>query len=638
MSHLADQKEKPAYWDPLIVQDLDIFSNMNDCLVQNDISDAVAFLRNPFPFDVEVVDLQLSTLDEFPVRTEVSFKKASVDSSQSKVPIILKPKSTTRIPLFIIPLATGMLRVEGIIATVCSSKRQIFKTAEKLNVQLIKSKSHSALDSLHQKLPSNPKSKIVELKVLNAQPFLKLLDVNLNNKWITLLEGECKRFNVVLKNTSEVEINNLVSKFADSTIEPLNQLLANKNLPPNEVYEIEYYLLKKKPFKILNKDALQKVIGDSEFTLNMEIWGKRGVKEASLILEYSNSEHGNAVSNSRTMSVPVNVTVYPSVELVGCDFIPLSSNTKLSENTEDSCWSYLRKMVSKGYKLSEFCLLALDFINSWSQEMQVTLQSLLEGSTDPEFQEHNGPIENLPDDAFCSKIVLQPKKNARVLIPIRRMSFDLHYLNQRIPSLRNKQFIFDSKTPEAEKKFINHAFWYRDELMKRLRACWKIMDDPIERSMNANRSGTIDLRSIRFSSRMVEILEVEKVGIVISIFDTNGNPIDQDSIELGEFYSIKIKLVNRNSWPVFGMLRHIPVCRSSSGSLERKVLFNGVLQFGIPDPIESGKSVEFDLGVVFLEKGEYEWGALFDEMEERNGQIPMKQQHLQRQQLKLKVC
>ncbi|VEU22500.1 DEKNAAC103457 [Brettanomyces naardenensis] len=628
------------YWDQQLLQDIEFHNDPQDYLVQNELADAYITVRNPFAFEVEIADLLVSTEDDFSLTTQVNSRRQNLISVQHNVPILLRAKSTVSIPVFLIPNSYGKLRMNGVTATVCGCERQTFVSLQEEDVAFPKCKSTSAQTSLSAlKEVREPKPKIWEVSVVYEQPLLKLMEIKLSNKWILMLEGECKKFVITLKNYSHIEINNMVSTFVDSTIEPLNQLLNNKSLPPNEVYEIEYYLTKKKPFKILNKMDMQKIKGKSDFNLEMEIWGKRGVKQAQLILEYSHKRQNSDTypDFTRSITIPVNVTVYPSVELVGCDIIPLSSLTKVSSNNRGDCWVYLERMVLKGYRMSDFCLLALDFLNSWTEEMEVRVQSLLSGSTSPDFQEQNGPILTLPDDAFDTKLGLRSKKSVRVLIPIQRMNFTDEHLNGRIPSLRNKQFIYDSKTPIAEQTFIKHAFWYRDELLKRVRACWKIPGD-VENSVYAGRSGTIDLRSIRFSSKMVNILKIEKIGIILSLLDTNGEMTEREDVKLNTFYTLRVKLVNRSDVGVFGMLRHIPVCKSPGTPLEKKILFNGVLQSTIGRELKAGESRNFDLGIVFLEKGEYEWGALLDEMDESTGKLAIKEQYLQREQLKLKVC
>ncbi|KAH3662325.1 hypothetical protein OGAPHI_005576 [Ogataea philodendri] len=616
---LCQAKESYEFWDIYLVQNIDL--HQKDKLIQDELCEAVITLRNVHSFEIEVKSIQIAT-DNFPVKTQLNYKTRGTSASNTS--IILKPRSHTSVSVFIVPLNHGDLKITGVSAVIGNCNQQTFKWYEKI-------------PATNKNQLAQYKTRDLTVPVLYEQPLLSLIDVKLPNRWIMLLEGECKRFEIVLKNASNVELNQLTTKFLDSTIEPLNQLLLNKGLPPNEVYEIEYYLIKKKPFKILNKADLVQIEAHSEFKLQMEIWGKRGVKEAQLIFEYSHRKPALPTTFFRKLVIPVNVTVYPSIELVGCDIIPLSSSTKISENNQGDTWKYLEKMVAKGHQMSEFCLLALDLMNSWTEEMEVVFQCLIEGSDDQEFQQSNDAIEDPPEDTYCTKIALSNKKNARILIPIKRINFSFEYLEQRIPSLRNKQFILDTKTPEQEQRFVKHAFWYRNELLQRLRARWQISETN-NNSIYAGRAGIIDLRSIRFSSKMVSGLEVEKIGLVLDILDTQDKKVDPESLELNEFYSIRLKIINRNLDPISGMLRHVPICRSSSASIEKKILYNGVLQFSIHEPIQPNESRELILGVVFLEKGEYEWGAIFDEMTGYDGQlISLKHQHLQREHLKIKV-
>ncbi|KAG7748788.1 hypothetical protein KL912_001850 [Ogataea haglerorum] len=616
---LCQLNEAYPYWDDHLVQNVSLFQK--DKLIQDELCEAAIVLQNPYLFELEVKNIKVAT-NGFPVKTQLNLKSRVTGTSNTSV--TLKPRAQTTVSVFVVPLSHGNMEITGISAVVSNCEERTFGWLEK--------QPTSAKNPVPEYRPRS-----LTVPVLYEQPLLSLVDVKLPNRWIMLLEGECKRFDIVMKNASNVEINQLTTKFLDSTIEPLNQLLQNKNLPPNEVYEIEYYLIKKKPFKILNKDEVARVGPGQELRLEMEIWGKRGVKEASVILEYSHRKQASPTNFFRKLTIPVNVTVYPSIELVGCDIIPLSSSTRISESNQGATWKYLEKMVARGHQMSDFCLLALDLMNSWTEEMTVTFQCLLEGSADPEFQQSNDAIEDPPEDTYATRIVLQSKKNARTLIPIKRINFDYEYLNRRVPSLRNKQFILDTKTPEPEQRFVKHAFWYRHELLQRLRARWQISESN-SNSIYAGRAGIIDIRSIRFSSKMVNALEVEKIGLVLDVLDTEDRVVDPESLELNQFYSIRLRLTNRNSCAVAGMLRHVPVCQSVFASIDKKILYNGVLQFSVERPVLPNESREFVLGVAFLEKGEYEWGAIFDEMDGyEGGVISLKHQHLQREQLKIKV-
>ena len=137
---------------------------------------------------------------------------------------------------------------------------------------------------------------------------------------------------------------------------------------------------------------------------------------------------------------------------------------------------------------------------------------------------------------------------------------------------------------------------------------------------------------------MIEVLEVEKIGILLTLLDQENQPVDLNNANLNRFYTVRLQLTNRNKHLIFGIIRHIPVCKDPPYTFEKKILINGVLQYSVETPLKPGESRTYDLGIVFLEKGECEWGALFDEVEGwEEGDINIKKQHLQREQLKVKI-
>lgn len=621
----------PDYWDQNLFLDFE-FDTAADNIVEGEETGAHIILRNAFAFEVEVRELSLYTENNFPLKLVTMDTKKYTEPITEFPSIFLKPLSEISISLAIIPEQHGKVAIKGIIASIDICKKQTFV-----------SKTHipKSFPPKLNKLSDKNQTDLVrtwEISVVYKQPLLKLMDVKLSDKWLMLLDGERKQFKVVLKNASNTEINHLISKFKDSTTDRLNAELNNKALQPNEVYEIEYQLLMMKPFKILNKNELAQIKGNESFHLEVEIRGKLGVNEANLVLEYSHQKD-TASEFKRSLTIPVNLTVYPSVELAGCDIISLTSNTKISEWNEDPCWEYLRQMKEQNYKLSHFCLLALDFVNMWSEEMEICIECNPQNDKEGEINGSMNSVGKTVEGKFSVTSQLQSRKNIRMFIHLLRMDFDEEYLNQRIPSLRNKQFVVDKKTPQAEQEFIKHAFWYKEEILKRVSATWKVSStSSSSSSIHAGKMGTIDLRSFRFSSKMIEVLEVEKIGILLTLLDQENQPVDLNNANLNRFYTVRLQLTNRNKHLIFGIIRHIPVCKDPPYTFEKKILINGVLQYSVETPLKPGESRTYDLGIVFLEKGECEWGALFDEVEGwEEGDINIKKQHLQREQLKVKI-
>lgn len=619
-----------TYWDERLLIDIE-FDHEENQLIEDEYSDIFITFNNPFAFPIEIRDYSLSSLDDFKLELSINTNFDFVTPFKS---IIIQPKELKRIPFILVAKSYSMLKIDGFNASICGCKPQKFTidtSKENTNFK-VKGKSIKADLETRLKQKSADDLKITSIKVVHKQPRLQLINIELDD-YVMLLEGEYRQFTVTLKNTSDVPINQLDLKFHDSTTGPLNNLLNKKDVPANEVYELEYYLYVKKPFEILNKVAITKIEPFETFDLDVRLWGKRGVTEAKLILDYANQK-ADLINFKRELLVPVKISVCPSVELAGCDIIPLSSNTNISMISNNHCVNYLKSMAQRGYEASDFCILALDFMNMCPEAVEIKLQTLFESSIDPAFQEGSGAIEGITDDDYELTTVLNIRQNIRVFLPLKRVDLNESYLEQNIPSLRKKQYIKDYKTPEAEQQYIKRSFWYRNEILKRLRATWRI-SDTAQSSVSAGRTGTIDIRSLKLSSKMLNMIELDKMVVSLELKDENNLTVsDLSSVKIASFYSVKITLLNRYKDPVFGMLRHIVVCKNPPYTMDNKVLFNGTLEFGIGDQLCSGEERSFHLSIVFLERGDYEWGALFDQLDDH---LNIKKQHLQRQQLKLTV-
>lgn len=625
----------PQYWDVDMFVSFEIDERDKE-LIEGEVSDVYVTVNNPFAFPIEIQDYLLSTVDDFQLNLSINTNFPFVTPFKS---IIIQAQETKRIPFLLLPQSNGVIKVDGLWATVCGCKREKFIVNKQAAVTTFKLKEKCASESLKTRQVAPAIPKIWDVKVVHKQPRLKLVNVELEEH-VMLLEGEYREFKITLKNDSDVPINQLDLKFHDSTTDPLNTLLSKKDVPVNEVYELEYYLFVKKPFEILNKIDVNKIGPKETFHLNLKIWGKRGVTEAKLILDYANQMPKSLVKFKRELVVPVKISVYPSVELAGCDIIPVTANTTLSVTSDNMCVNYLKSMVAKGYELSDFCVLALDFMNMCPEQVEVTLQSLLQSSSDPKFQDGSGLLNTLTDIDFEYTLSLATRQNVRVFLPVKRVDLAEDQLLKSIPSLRNKQYVRDYKTPEAEQQFIRLSFWYRNEILNRLRATWKI-SDKARSSISAGRSGTIDIRSLKLSSKMLSFIEVDKLVISIDLLDNKGEPCNMSQITLSQVYTVRVTLINRNAYPVFGMIRHVVVCKNPPFTIDDKVLINGTLQFAIGQQLLPGTSRHFDLEAVFLERGSYEWGALFDLMELADGSalesLAIKRQFLQRQQLNFSV-
>lgn len=544
------------------------------------------------------------------------------------------------------PLAVGELKIIGFNVSVSNCKGPFFRIIEsegaaryekvKLATKKIKSDEMKLeVDSDNQNNTTsdfkteNFNTSSLELMVIKQQPILSLSNILLNNGWLMLLQGEKHRFSIELTNQSTELINYLSFSFWDSTIEPLNHKLSNltNNTPASEVYEIEWYLLKFKPFEILNKEDItskyKKILPQTNLTIDYEITGKKGMKALKMILEYSNKEIGDDEAALdrlfvKFVHVPIQLTILPSIEIIGCDVLPLietSMKSFVSSNGTgpfNKLLKYLETLLLTE-SASDFSLFVIDLKNSWSKSLQVDINYKID-------DKHTFIIDEM----------LESQKSIRIFLPIKRILCTEYDLTRKIPSLMNKQFIKNYLISEEEELQMRELFWLRYLLLEKLNGTWK--------SKNSQRIGVIDFRSIRLNSKMVTELVKPKIQMSLSIRRENDDQkviFEKEglkyTLQTEEFYLIHTQVSNNTLKDIRGILRLIPIpldynvlyptghpMKNALASIDRKLLIHGVLQKSV-GVIKPGESMESDLSFTILEKGSYEWGVVFEEITSDGG-------------------
>lgn len=505
-------------------------------LVQNEPATFLITLQNPFAFELHIVELTLLT-DDFKV-------KATAGN------LYIAPMSMFELSLATVPLQHGNLRVTGckIHVALCQPHNFFLKSESQcfgLGDEKIKKMGVDAASNAEAKLEDI--EQCLEINVVEAQPLMVLKSLSLNQGSIMLLEGEKQIFSITVANISDVETKHVRLHFSDSTIEPLKLVLANKAIPLNEIYEVEYFLFKKKAFEWKNSvETFENVSPHKTTEFQVQILGKRGMTSGTVQVEYSSKALASGSFWSRLIGIPINVTVNSSIELVGCDIIPLRQHDETffmdqkghsKEGNSSELFRYLKtatKSPAGGSNISDYCILVLDLKNSWIQPIEVTLWSSPNGlKTDI-----GSSSDSVPDDKkYTVQTQINADRTVRVLLPIKRINFNpttgaaakTHdfVLDQRIPSLSNRQFIMDSSSTPEKQRAMQEGFWYRESLLKVIGGSWKEVrvncmnnNDDINCSgvdSTGSRMGELELRGLRLNSRMVNVLGVESVQIRMQV-------------------------------------------------------------------------------------------------------------------------
>ncbi|CAK7905201.1 trafficking protein particle complex II-specific subunit 120 [[Candida] anglica] len=655
-------------------------------LIKDDTYHLKVTLQNPFAFEVEVNDVTIETEGEVQVETLKQLLRPVSSVVQTNFPVtpgtpggrkkpLLSNSNTTkqRVPTaininanaissipqslssmyiapnssrqFVVPFkpqSVGELRIVGFKVSMCNCTSQLFQIIDEESVtNLSKIKVHNTtsetdtlttlIDNLQDnKVDARTSTQSLTLYVIKPQPSLSLTSMSIDNGWLMLLQGEKYNFSIRLSNVSSEEINYLSFSFWDSTIDQLNARLSaatSLQLPASDVYELEWYLVKFKPFRITNKDEItdkyRTILPQDDLVIEYEITGKRGIRESKMILEYSNKDQETPLKSFvKFVHVPLQLTILPSMEMIAFDIFPLVE-TWVDELQNNGAQSQLEKLqsshksiaqvlefFSREKQISDFCVLSVDLKNSWQETLWTHLEYKFEGF----------------EYVISEKI--EAGKAARFFIPVHRISDHDVEVTKRIPSLLNKQFVKNYSMSDDEEMSMRETFWLRETILERLSGDWSTS----EKIDGSNRSGIIDLRALRLSSRMVKTLTKSTIHIKHEVYMENGGKMIKNSmikdgsnyeLQTEEFYTLRTIVCNESTREISGVLRHLPILSDlqhqphHSGyirpqlNIDRRVLVHGVLQKVI-NPIKPGETMVEDLSFTILERGQYEWGTILD--------------------------
>lgn len=410
-------------------------------LVQNDPTPVKVMLQNPFAFEIHV--LEISIVDE----NEKVVGKPVHD-------LFLPPQTVQSHTIELVAPEVGTLKIIGCLIQISGCVPKLFKLHHIPNPNRLIRVKPGALNDQHIKMDP------VTAEVVPARPNLVLRKTSLQKGWAMLLEGERASFTVEISNISNTASDVLQFGFNDSTIDPLKQAINAGDATKPEIYELEYFLLKRQAVQMCS--ATKALAAHSTEVFEFELNGKRGVTNASIIVE-SISKYANT-----RIKIPISVTVYPSVDLDNVDIVQISQNGSISADV----------------------LVILDLRNSWRQALDVSLWI----SDDESGQKTSHRI-----DCFRSQ---------RFLVPMKWPYIAQEDLQKPIPSLSQKQYVVDLKTTTE----MLQTFWLREKLLEKLRGEWRtVSDENIE-----PRTGIVEFRVIQLTRKLVNVLKTNSLSITMS--------------------------------------------------------------------------------------------------------------------------
>ena len=606
-------------------------------LLLNEKATFMVLVQNLFDVNLEIEWLRLDAKDGL---LEVSARN-----------LMIGPYRTQKVYLTGVAKAAGQLHINGCVAKVRGCEPRTFlifesqwKPPEDVKVKvsglaaslqpktrpLSTSSDPSQMASLHaSRLPAPARLKV---NVIKNQPVIHAKPLTLSQATVMVLLGQRKIVSITLVNNTQEVIDFLAISFVDSTSSILQQAVENKEMPPSDLYEIEHSTYRQPAFRLVGRDNVEdlSIPAHSEVALEIEVLGKPGLVHGAMQVSYAHLGVPKADIGdnfwTRQLMVPLAVTVNASVELIRTEVLPIpadfaghvlqsqvswdppqqvAENRKLSDNAG---LQTPKKPVKNESREQERYLLLLDFHNSWPQPLSVAIQ----------FSEAESEERSTTGISYTTKKVIQPGRSTRFTLPMpKTLGGDPHAPIPALNPANKRQFVLSaSKTSIEIERIGREMFWYREGILKHLRATWHEED--------LDRSGQINLRTMRLSPRMVDTLKPEAVCIDVSVQppSVSDKAVEEMkptrySCAVDSFAKITIKITNRGLYPIRPLLRLQPSLRNQPYNvaldLSRKLAFNGLLQRPLP-LLRAREFTEFSLGVVFLCAGEYEIGACVEEL------------------------
>ncbi|ODQ51891.1 Trs120-domain-containing protein [Saitoella complicata NRRL Y-17804] len=555
-------------------------------LVEGELAEFEVVLQNPFGIDLDVQSLALEV--------------TGVDMETQPIAVVIPPNSVQPVVLKAKLLSTGTMIVTGCKIRILGCQEQSFPireppdaeeldkwvtlkdVGEKTKKMGLSARKNCATAQANGSGPLAP-PRDVSITVVPPQPLATVSATTLTNGATMLLEGERRVVEVTLTNVSSTPIDLVLLSFSDSTTGPLEQALANKSIPPDEAYELEVYLYNRRAFSWdVATEGKVNIAPGAEETFKVDILGKRGLTDGRIQL-----------------TVPLLVTVNASIDMIGCDVFPFAG--EVSQDSDLASRSTAAKAFAEAAS-GEGCLLLIDLRNVWPNSMHVELSI------------SNGPGDE--SEQFTASDLIQPGRTSRLALPLRRIDLGYDDFTRGIPSLSPKQFVVSAgkyASPEQERQ-AREAFWYREELLKRIGGKWK--------DLESDREGAIEMRGLRLSARMVDLLRVPLVEVEIERIEGEGvTSIGKRRwrVEMDEFVQIRTVVRNRKPEATRFFLRLQPSMQHqplpTALDLARRVAWNGCLQTSI-GVIQPGGEVEHVIDMIFLAKGDYEFVGSVEELEE----------------------
>lgn len=566
-------------------------------LVEGEAAELIVTLHNPFVFELELQSVSLIT-------SGVAFDCGPVSS------IVIRPNSFYNIPVIGIPKESGSLVIKGCTIQApngAPGELLLPVSAESDEGEQLRRQNMIRNDSERTKYgglealpwerdgkrlsatvpPSKSKPRYLECLVVPQQPMLRVRWSSLTHGALMLYDGEKSNIRLTLENVSDLPIDFLKLSFEDSTISSAKEALSEGELDTFEVHEIEYDLVHRKAFSWQQDDDVKVVNPGGKVALSVTCLGKVGCTSGAIHVLYAHAHRQgkgqtDAIQQAfyaRELTYPLTVTVYQMLECYDMSIMPVDAIDSLPSRTN---------VPTVGADdFHHWCLFSIEVRNTYGLPFEVMFTRSQDG------------LEDETDSSIVS-----PGCTSRIILPVRRLRLGDDVISQPSPTLTDRQLVITkSNLSKEEEQARREAFWYREELLKIIRARWK--------ETTSNRFGDLSLRQQPVTMHMLNAFKADQVHVDMSFIHPDaehGSPMPLKRSP-GKFVVPPNTIVNLRVQLTNTCPSRLAMTVTLLPSPEEHILFEGVLANIPVGTVEGGQSKAVEIPMCFLCSGKFEIGA-----------------------------
>ncbi|CAO1630540.1 unnamed protein product [Parajaminaea phylloscopi] len=361
----------------------------------------------------------------------------------------------------------------------------------------------------------------LQCEVVHAQPLLTVDSPMLQHGHMDLYEGETSILKLRLTNHSDLPVDFATIQITDDLSEAVKTALDEGDLLPEDAYQLEHSLVQQPVARLPPKAGHLRVSAQGSLIVPLKVLGKLDCTRVTVNIDYAHV-HGpgrgglvtetTSLFHTRKATFEFGVTVQPLLELGPLDLHLTRLDKALMPRVGETAPARPAARLADGLKARperssrHACVLGIDVQNT--QQSPVSVTFVLDG--------HEQQAPDLGRVTVTRTVAALT--TARISLPLDKIDLPAVQTDKPIPSLSSRQFILSRvKLTPSEERLAKQRFWYRNELLRRLRAHWT--------DERTGRTGTlIGLdETVLLNDEQLDMLRVHPVSITLSFEDESGS-------------------------------------------------------------------------------------------------------------------